>query len=55
MGRRIVQCILLLIALFFAATNWHTYIREKRYEKDGWFALMAALAATLSATYIWFN
>lgn len=52
---RIVQAIFLLILLYFAANNWHIYIREKWHEKDGWLALMAALGTTIGAAYIWFN
>lgn len=55
MADRIVQFIFILILLYFAANYWHTYIREKRYEKDGWFCLMAALGTTIGAVYIWFN
>lgn len=55
MGHRISQAILLLITLYLTSTNWHTYIREKRHEKDGWFCLMAALAGTIATLYIWFN
>lgn len=52
---RIVKTLYLLIVLYLAANNWHIYIREKRHEKGGWLCLMAALAATISATYIWFS
>jgi len=55
MADRVVQAIYLLILLYLAANHWHIYIREKQYEKNGWLALMAALAATIAATYIWFN
>lgn len=33
MADRIVQGIFLIIALFFAATNWHTYIQENGMKK----------------------
>lgn len=55
MANRIVQAVFLLILLYFASNNWHTYIREKRYEKDGWFCLMAAMATTIASLYIWFT
>lgn len=54
-AERIVQVFFLLITLYMASNNWHTYIREKRYEKDGWFCMMAAMAATIASLYIWFH
>lgn len=55
MAHRVVQAIFLLILLYFAANNWHTYIREKQYEKGGWLALMAALGTTIMSIYILFD
>lgn len=55
MAERISQAIILLILLFLAASNWHTYIRKKQYERDGWLCLMAAMAGTIASFYVWFH
>lgn len=55
MGERIAKGVFLIIFLYMASTNWHTYIREKRHEKGGWFCMMAAIAATIASLEIWLH
>jgi hypothetical protein len=51
---RIIKAIWWAMLLFFAAHNWHIYIREKRHEEKGWFALMAAIGTTTASVYTYF-
>ncbi len=54
MIERLLKVVWLLILLFFAARDWHLYIREKQHEKNGWFILMVAFVATLTSIYVCF-
>ncbi len=54
MIERLFKVVWLLILLFFAARDWHIYIRQKQYEENGWFMLMAAFMATIASVYVCF-
>lgn len=51
----IVKGALLLAFLFLASIHWHTYIRKDYRENNGWWTLMAAIAATVAFLLMFLN
>lgn len=52
---RIADIFMMIVLVFMAAINMHTYIQKNRYKESGWLSLAATIIAIISATWLCFK